>query len=70
MNRFPHHTFWWEGIDGSRVFTHFPPMDTYNSQLSGAELARATRQFRESRIATRSLARSAGATAVAEPPAR
>ena len=24
-NTFPHHTFWWEGIDGSTVFTHFPP---------------------------------------------
>ncbi|MEV6841882.1 glycoside hydrolase family 38 C-terminal domain-containing protein [Actinoplanes sp. NPDC051411] len=56
VNKFPHHTFLWEGIDGSRVYTHFPPMDTYNSQLSGAELAKATRQFRESRLATRSLA--------------
>src|SRR6185437_3992530 len=26
-NPFPHHTFWWEGIDGTRVFTHFPPVD-------------------------------------------
>ncbi|WP_433376269.1 alpha-mannosidase [Actinoplanes sp. CA-142083] len=56
VNKFPHHTFLWEGIDGSRVFTHFPPMDTYNSQLSGAELARASSQFRESRVASRSLA--------------
>jgi alpha-mannosidase len=56
VNKFPHHTFLWEGIDGSRVFTHFPPMDTYNSQLSAAELARATRQFRESRLASSSLA--------------
>jgi alpha-mannosidase len=56
VNKFPHHTFLWEGIDGSRIFTHFPPMDTYNSQLSGVELAKATRQFRESRVATRSLA--------------
>ncbi|WP_084516100.1 alpha-mannosidase [Microbacterium luticocti] len=55
-NRFPHHTFEWEGIDGSRVFTHFPPMDTYNSQLSGAELALATRQFAESRTASGSIA--------------
>ena len=30
-NRFPHHTFWWEGIDGSTVFTHFPPIDSYNA---------------------------------------
>ena len=56
VNRFPHHTFLWEGIDGSRMFTHFPPMDTYNSELSGAELARASRQFRENRLATSSLA--------------
>lgn len=55
-NVFPHHTFLWEGIDGSRMFTHFPPMDTYNSQLSGMEVAKATRQFKENRLATRSLA--------------
>ncbi|HKN56505.1 MAG TPA: glycoside hydrolase family 38 C-terminal domain-containing protein [Amycolatopsis sp.] len=55
INRFPHHTFWWEGIDGTRVFTHFPPADTYNSELSGRELAHAARNFREKGNATRSL---------------
>lgn len=56
VNKFPHHTFAWEGIDGSRMFTHFPPMDTYNSQLSGMEVAKASRQFRESRVASGSIA--------------
>jgi len=46
-NRFPHHTFWWEGIDGTRVFTHFPPADTYEARLTAAELARAERQYAE-----------------------
>ncbi len=46
-NRFPHSSFFWEGIDGTRVFTHFPPVDTYNSELSPAELARAQRNFAE-----------------------
>ncbi len=55
-NVFPHHTFDWEGIDGSRMFTHFPPMDTYNSQLSGMEVAKASRQFKENRVASTSLA--------------
>jgi len=55
VNRFPHHTFWWEGIDGTRVFTHFPPADTYNGTLTGAELARAASQFRDKGVATRSL---------------
>ncbi|GAA5034380.1 alpha-mannosidase [Streptomyces siamensis] len=54
-NRMPHHTFWWEGIDGTRVFTHFPPVDTYNSQFHGRELAHAERNFAEKGRATRSL---------------
>jgi alpha-mannosidase len=56
VNRFPYHTFAWEGIDGSRIFSHFPSMDTYNSQLSGSEVARAARQFREARKANGSIA--------------
>lgn len=55
-NVFPHHSFLWEGIDGSRMFTHFPPMDTYNAQLSGMEVAKAARQFQENRVASMSLA--------------
>ncbi|KAB8167967.1 alpha-mannosidase [Streptomyces sp. 3MP-14] len=54
-NTFPHHTFWWEGIDGTRVFTHFPPVDTYNSDLSGRELAHAARNYREKGRGSRSL---------------
>ncbi|MBO9625721.1 MAG: alpha-mannosidase [Microbacterium sp.] len=56
QNVFPHHTFLWEGIDGSRMFTHFPSMDTYNSQLSGMEVAKASRQFKENRLTSRSIA--------------
>lgn len=55
QNVFPHHTFWWEGIDGTRVFTHFPPADTYNSDLSGSQLAHAARNFREKGATNRSL---------------
>ena len=54
-NAFPHHTFWWEGIDGTRVFTHFPPVDTYNSDLRGRQLAYAARNYREKGGGTRSL---------------
>jgi alpha-mannosidase len=54
-NRFPHHTFWWEGIDGTRVFTHFPPVDTYNSDLSGRDLAHAARNVADEPAAARSL---------------
>ena len=46
-NRFPHSTFWWEGIDGTRVLTHFPPVDTYNAEITPAELAHSVRRFAE-----------------------
>ncbi|MEV0036730.1 glycoside hydrolase family 38 C-terminal domain-containing protein [Streptomyces sp. NPDC050804] len=54
-NKMPHHTFWWEGIDGTRVFTHFPPVDTYNAHFHAAELAHAERNFAEKGRASRSL---------------
>ncbi|MFI9833432.1 alpha-mannosidase [Streptomyces sp. NPDC051913] len=55
-NKFPHHTFWWEGIDGTRIFTHFPPVDTYNARFSGEEMDRAVRNYAEKGAGTRSLA--------------
>jgi alpha-mannosidase len=55
-NKFPHHTFWWEGIDGSRVFTHFPPVDTYNARLTSAELAHAASNYAEMGFGSRSMA--------------
>jgi alpha-mannosidase len=55
VNKFPHHTFNWEGIDGTRMFTHFPPVDTYNSELSGKELAHAVSNFRDKGASNHSL---------------
>jgi alpha-mannosidase len=46
-NRFPHSTFWWEGIDGTRVLTHFPPVDTYNAEVTPAEIAYSSSRFLE-----------------------
>jgi alpha-mannosidase len=56
VNRFPHHTFWWEGIDGSRVLTHFPSVDTYNSALTGPELAHAARNLADPDVLDASIA--------------
>ncbi|MEU1708625.1 glycoside hydrolase family 38 C-terminal domain-containing protein [Streptomyces sp. NPDC005706] len=55
-NTFPHHTFHWEGIDGTRIFTHFPPVDTYNCSMRGGEIAHAARNFKEKGRARHSLA--------------
>ncbi|WP_029150453.1 alpha-mannosidase [Microbacterium indicum] len=51
----PHHSFLWEGIDGSRVFTHFPPNNTYSGDMRPTELARSVRNFADHGAATMSL---------------
>ncbi|MEY9891716.1 alpha-mannosidase [Catenulispora sp. MAP5-51] len=56
VNKFPHHTFLWEGIDGTRIFTHFPPIDTYNCSMKGSEIAHAARNFKDKGRASVSLA--------------
>ncbi len=55
FNKFPHHTFLWEGIDGTRIFTHFPPADTYNADTGPKELIKNVQNFKELDRATRSL---------------
>ncbi|WP_406002346.1 alpha-mannosidase [Streptomyces sp. NBC_00829] len=55
-NKFPHHTFQWEGIDGTRIFTHFPPVDTYNCSMQGSEIAHAAKNFKDKGVAKHSLA--------------
>ena len=55
VNLFPHHTFAWEGIDGTRILTHFPPADTYGAEVTAAELLRSEAGFRDKARATRSL---------------
>ncbi|CAC5365589.1 MAN2C1 [Mytilus coruscus] len=30
VNKFPHHTFIWEGIDGTDILSHFPPGNNYH----------------------------------------
>jgi alpha-mannosidase len=55
QNRFPHNTFWWEGLDGTRVLTHFPPVDTYNAEITPAEFAFSVTNFQDHGWSTDSL---------------
>ena len=50
QNRFPHSTFWWEGLDGTRVLTHFPPVDTYNAEITPAECVDSVAQLPRPRL--------------------
>ncbi|HWD40517.1 MAG TPA: alpha-mannosidase [Fimbriimonas sp.] len=47
FNKFPHHTFWWQGIDGTRVWTHFPPADTYNASCEPKEVLYSVRNYKD-----------------------
>lgn len=47
FNEFPHHTFHWRGIDGSEILTHFPPENTYNSELDTEFILPAVTHFKE-----------------------
>jgi alpha-mannosidase len=57
-NRFTrpeHHTFTWQGIDGSEVLTHFPPADTYSAEGTPGELRRNVRDYKDHRHSRTSL---------------
>jgi alpha-mannosidase len=43
--KFPHHSFMWEGVDGSQILTHFPPSDTYASDVSVENVMYSQRNF-------------------------
>ena len=52
---FPHHTFLWEGIDGSRILSHFPPADTYVGDLSLRSLQHGASNFAQKALTDRSM---------------
>lgn len=47
INRFPHNTFWWQGIDGTRVWSHFPPADTYIGDCSPTQMLQSVKNHRD-----------------------
>lgn len=47
FNKFPHHTFWWQGIDGTRVWTHFPPADTYIADCTPKQMLESVRNYKD-----------------------
>ena len=47
VNEFPYQTINWRGIDGTEIFTHFPPENTYNSELDTEFILPAQQTFKE-----------------------
>lgn len=44
---FPHNTFIWEGIDGSKVLSHFLPANDYNAKLRASEIITAEDRYKQ-----------------------
>ncbi|XP_048828370.1 alpha-mannosidase 2C1 isoform X2 [Brienomyrus brachyistius] len=47
VNTFPHNTFFWEGLDGSQVLTHFPPGNTYEMKGKVEDLLNTVRNNKD-----------------------
>ena len=55
MSAFPHHSFRWEGLDGSRVLTHFPPADDYNCRVAPEQVLKHASNNRDRGLTNHSL---------------
>jgi len=47
LNRFPYTTFYWQGIDGTKVLAHFPPTTDYNALPTPQKLLEQVKYFVE-----------------------
>ena len=52
---FPHNTFYWQGIDGTTVLSHFPPADSYNSEAKLNDVLKSQNNFKDKGVSNYSL---------------
>lgn len=55
FNQHPHHTFHWEGIDGSSVLVHMPPEATYNSSAAPRAIAKIENEYLDKDVSNSSI---------------
>lgn len=55
VNKFPYHTFKWQSPDGSEVFAHMLPDETYNSPIKGTRLKFGEQNYQERAISNNSM---------------
>ena len=49
-NKFPHHTFYWKGIDGTDILTHFLPTNDYNLSNLPSKLIESEERYAQSDV--------------------
>jgi alpha-mannosidase len=55
VNTFPHHSFFWQGIDGSAVLAHMLPEETYNSPAAPRSVHKIETNYHEKGVSEHSL---------------
>lgn len=55
VNKFPNHSFYWTGLDGSTVLAHMLPESTYNSPVRGDFLKFGERNYEERNISSEAM---------------
>lgn len=50
ITEFPYHTFFWEGLDGTKVFAHMLPESTYNSPVRPDRMISGEKNYKERNI--------------------
>lgn len=55
VNKFPYHTFKWHSPDGSEVFAHMLPDDTYNGPVKGTRLKFGEKNYQERAISNNAI---------------
>lgn len=55
VNKFPYHTFKWIGLDGSEVFAHMLPDNTYNGPCNGERAEFGVRNYAERKISDKAV---------------
>ncbi|SAM00317.1 hypothetical protein [Absidia glauca] len=55
INKFPLTTFWWTGIDNSKVLAHLTPADTYNASVTPSELHKCAQNHHDIEYSNESL---------------
>ena len=55
INKFPHHSFRWQGLDGTSVLAHMFPEDTYNSSAAPRSVRKIETNYQDKDVSTHSL---------------
>lgn len=55
INKFPHHTFKWTGLDDSEVLVHMPPEGDYNSNATPYAFEKTYKNYKEKEVSDMAL---------------